>query len=1700
MNLLANIAADGTSYAFPVGENGNYRPLGLINIRTGATTPVVSAAVYETGASTSDGTTITNIAPRNWNVQVISGNFSSATIQLTESGLIPTNVIGQSAAQAGTYSSLGGINIGSSVTSFKADSTWPAYFAIGISAIRPLYSYQSGNWDSTTTWTTDPSGSLWTNPVVPGSMNNVIILNGRTISVSSNNKQVTTLTVNSGGIVDLASTTGHNFGTVSGQGKIMLSSNTFPGGTFTSFIANTGGTIEYYNLNGVGLSTTQLTYNNLIISNYTASAYSAFLNNITNPTTYTINGNFNLKNYSSGTNTFSFGNSTASDNLINMTVYGNFSVDANCSIRVNNFATSHAIPNPTNNTTAYPVHSLSLYGNLTNNGSIRFTGLPSSIPVANAYYTLGVTAFGGVNYGDIQVYFLGAANNTVTCNGTTDFFRLIEAKGVDNTFVLEVTSSSTNNFALYAPNNQGNNTFDGAPEGYGYGAYYKALFIHYGTLKLDANINIPSLTESGQDFNIIPTAGLWINGATVSTMIIGLNGTGYQAATLYGALRVSAGQFSTGNAAGIVLGALGAPSITIEGTGTLDVSQAWTNTGAANQMSYTQTGGTANFRLQGENHAGPMLALGNSNSVFTMSGGVINFSNNTFYDGSYDYAIMTLGSQVGNYKVTGGTINLNLPSSATVYTASSTVPFYNMNISNQTGSGTVTIQLAAPSPLTVLYDLTIGGNSVLDLNANAIDLAVGHNFNISTGAAYTHGAANTTAFNGTGAQAFNNTGTITGGSLNNLTITNTSVTSITANNLTVTGTLLIDNNATLNDSGKYVYAAGNVVINGTHTGQQTVGGIRLNGAAAQTISGGGNGVFNNLLIDKSNTTGVSLTANASVTGNLRLLNNANFNIGSNNLSFGTRANVYTDTLTAQKFDSVHMISTKGLASDLGISKTFNSSYKTFRFPIGTGNSYRPDSIQFTADPAQYGSITVKTILSADPLVQAAGKAINLYWKVTSSGFSGIQNNSINQVCYYYPADAPTPADEINYIPAVYIAPAWNAINDTSAVADYKTPREIHFNNTNYIDGEYTCGTPAAFTGLTIYYSNSNNANVTSSTGADWSAAATWCTDSSTGTPAGALADNMSNAVFIIGDGSATTHRINISGTHQIQTGNISIYSDGILDIGLTNGHNFGGIPNSKVSGSGTLRIASTAYFPRGDWGNFLGASGGTVEYYQTSASPATINLPTTYTLPSGSTANITGYFNLIISPYTASNIILPNTNLSVYNNLTIGYSAGGGTASCMTQLNAGAASATLEVHGTLNINQYGILQYMNVAAQNLIADNDINIAAGGALQVLNGGTSVANTLTVYGNVVNNGTLNLDANYPTNDTYYCSLTFTGTFSKSLTSTSTPTSTCLYNIGVNKGAAWDSVLNVNVASTGFQMGGGGINLQNGTFRLTTNVTMNISSGAFTIPSTACLSANGGTLNLGTAGAAADSLILNGKLEILAGAVNIGPAISTTSAYAFNIVYATAGTPEISISGGALNVYSQIRRQPVVTSGALNYMQTGGTVTIGAKNPITARAAFEVVNTGSDFVMSGGKIIIANHISAAPPYDLDLESDGSSVNGGTIQFGLAGVTPNPTLFYFQSADSLGNLILESTTNSSAIAEIYALTLLGNLTIGGTAGYFNANGHDLEIGGNLTNNNTNTSTGIAVGGFQTQSTAQTTSFLGNADQTITGTASNRY
>ncbi len=1683
--LAANIAVNGTSYNFPVGDGADFRPFDLINIRTGATTPVMQVTENSSGATTEDGTTMFSISPRNWRLQTISGNFTSAFVQLTDGGIDFTKNVGQSSAQVGPYSSVGGTNIGVSITSGQA-VTSNSYFAIGIATIKTYYTYQSGDWKSSSTWTRDPSGSFWINAGVPTSLDNVVILNGRTATIFENGKFCATLEVRLGGTLDLATYNGHNFGTVSGQGLIKLSSSSFPAGDFTSFVAAGAGTVEYYDLNNTGISNTQLTYNNLIVSNYTTFARTVYLNNSSNPINYTLNGNFDLKNVSTGSLTFSFGNSAASDNLINMTVYGNFTVAAGCNVRVNNFATSHALPNPSNSTSVFPVHTLNIYGDFSNNGSVRFTGLPS--PMANAYYLLTTTATGGTNYGDVQVFFKGGTDNTLTCNGVTDFFRLIVEKGVDQSNVLEVVSANTSNFALYGPNYQGNNTFNGGTDGYGWGTYYKALFIHYGTLKLNTNISIPSLTEGGQDFNLIPTACLWLNGATVSTTVTGVNGTGYQAATLYGKLRLTSGSFSTGDAAGIVLGTLGTPEMLIEGTGILDVSQAWVATAGANLMSYTQTGGTANFRMQGENHAGPMLGLNSSNTVFTMTGGVLNFTDNAFIGGGNSYQIMDIQAQQGNYQVTGGTVNLNLPGAGTTYTANSTVPFYNMNISRN-GGATTSIQWNAPGgDLTILNDLSIGANTVLNLNTSTINLTVGHNFNLPAGATYTPGN-NTTTFNGTGGQVFTNAGTITTG-LNNFILSNGSNTDI-SNALTVVGALTINSSCFLNDLGSVISVGGNVTNNGIHNSQAN-GRILLNGAGAQTIGGSGTGVFGNFGVNKASGTAV-FTSNQSITGNLRLVTGI-LNIGIYNLSLSATSNIYdvlVGTPAPTTFGNAKMITTSGQQSDGGLTKTYGA-IGSFLFPLGSGAAYHPATIAFAQAPATWGDITIKPVALVHPFVTTGNSgAMKYYWKVISNGITGIQPGSVSHT-YQYVSPADVVGIENNYITGLYNPYTWTG--GATAQVD-KIAKKLLFPSINNVDGDYTGGVPAAFGIITVFYSRTNG---------NWNAAATWSTDpvlKHTGAAAAILP--TSDDAVVIGDGGSINHVVTVIANGAV-SGGLQINLGSTIDLQTFTGHNFGALPDLKISGSGTMRISSStalAVFPSGDFGNFLGPNGGTVEYYTQSAPSPNIGvaftLPTQYT--AGVTVNISTYANLILSPGTGRNITLPNTDLTIFKDLNTNTSLT--SVAGITQLNNTGSTRTVTVNGNLNVNK-GNLQFTNGGslAQNLTVNGNVTVASGAIFDIA-AALAATNTLTINGDLINNGSFNMLASA----TRLCNVTFTGAANngiKGTTATRTDFNILTVDKGVNRNSILEATINAFSLNTTLPAS---LTLTNGTFRLSTPLTITLTTNSpFTIPTSGCLSANIGTINIGGAFNAGD-LLLQGRLEVLnTGVVNIGISGNNINN---DIEYAAAGNPEINVSGGGtLNVKGQIRRNTSNTLGSLWFNQSGGTILVRGRNLNNTRGVFEILNSGSQFNTSGGSLIIENAGSVSFS-DIYIDPANSTVNGSNGGHTLIigdGSTPINQTFKLNSSASLWNLTIDGTTNNkTAILQVNNLTILNNLSInsnGASGSVFQANDQDVTIGGSLFNNNLSSLAGINAGGYQASASAvtntQITNFTGTGQ--INGTVGN--
>ena len=86
-----------------------------------------------------------------------------------------------------------------------------------------------------------------------------------------------------------------------------------------------------------------------------------------------------------------------------------------------------------------------------------------------------------------------------------------------------------------------------------------------------------------------------------------------------------------------------------------------------------------------------------------------------------------------------------------------------------------------------------------------------------------------------------------------------------------------------------------------------------------------------------------------------------------------------------------------------------------------------------------------------------------------------------------------------------------------------------------------------------------------------------------------------NTIVVIGD-ATHNHTVVINQNGKV-CGSLTIYANSVLDLKNFTGHNFGALPDKGVTGTGTMRIASNSYFPRGDFGDFIGENGGTVEYY-----------------------------------------------------------------------------------------------------------------------------------------------------------------------------------------------------------------------------------------------------------------------------------------------------------------------------------------------------------------------------------------------------------------------------------------------------------------------------------------------------------------------
>jgi fibronectin-binding autotransporter adhesin len=1542
----------------------------------------------------------------------------------------------------------------------------------------------SGNWDDASIWTTDPTGSTSIGARVPAANDNVVVTNSFVVALNGSVAATgLTVTVQRGGVLDLTSATSGFVGTLTrlaGQGTLRIGRPYFPVITTNDFDDANTGTVEFYNWPA---DSTALPlpasgqYNNLRLLNTTATAYTAQLDN-----NLTLLGSLTLTRTNPTATgalvTFKLGKTAGTNRTL--TIQGNVTVGAGTLLGVSAVAGAHA---------------LNVNGSFVNNGTVNLHNGVDDLQ--SALLTFG-----------------GATDANFACNGPTDLSQLRVNKGTASQVLLNVTST------VNAANATGNLHLNYTSPG-------NRLDLVAGVAKFGNNVVLPKIHNgtaqgAGTDngfYNLgspstSPT--LWVAGATIQN-----NSGDARAFILYGTLRVSAGSLECLTQDALVMREDG--QILIEGGTTTVEKYRPSSTSSTHRGSFIITGGLFNCRgayASGGSDQFARFSMPYLTQSFRMTGGTIRVENPSVngIDGLFH-----IGVNPNNAIVSGGTIELYLPNSNIDGKLLSTAPLWNLTIRKPVLSGGTTSKVilanvgvqttptdytagatTTAQPLTVLNNFTLDATNPTTFNAANLSVTIQGTLTIGAGCTYLPGT-NTTIFSGGQNQLLVNNGIIGAtagvGTFNNLTMNKPAGTLTLGGSVTSyvipAGATLALLEGVLSDGGKTINVRGNLINSASHSSGGGLGSITLSGAGGQTISGDGTGVFGNLRINSTATVGtvaVTLLANITVVNILTLQSTHLFAIGANRLSL---TNVNTNAIgPVGGFNYQRMIQTAGNQSDLGLQKTYGGP-TAFTFPVGTGTKYTPATIdlQLATDLSKYGQVSVSPTNARNPFVARTTNSLAYYWKVRSVGFGPIPTGAIYETFQMTNADGAGSLPD--YVAGRYLPVAWDT-SYSGGVTDYGTYSDIAFNGLNQFEGEFTAGEPATFGPITSFYSRASG---------NWETPATWSTAGYNGSPA-ATVPSAGNPVFIGSASNGAYHTVKVT-ANTAKAGSLVIDQNSVLDVQGFISHNFGALPDSKPGGSGTLRIGSittksgntvttTTVFPGGDFGSFLQYGGGTVEYYtSTSANGAqVVTLPTT----SATNLSLNSYKTLVLNAIAGSTITLPNLDLRLYSQLKVGTAA---TYTGDSYL-SGAAAGDLQIDSLLVV-QTGALHFSNGTVRKLTLDTNLQLNSGATFNTNGSGTAVANTVTVGGSVINNGTLDFNVTGKT-----ASLTFLNSQNANLTSTGPITD--LYALTVNKGLDRTAILNLDGTGALTTPANGWLTLTNGTLRFAKpNATLTIHDGVATpylITDNAGLTvdANGATVTVATNNNAAADLKLAGQLRVLQGTLRVG----VTGNVGNDLEYASAGAPGLQVTGGTLYVNGQIRRTVANLDGALRFDQSGGTIDIDGQGaavaPNNERGLFEVQGKGSIFRMSGGTLNLHRSNNKTPilTADLYLAPDSTVVTAGTVVLGNAAAGVGNVTISVNATVPLYNLRVETganntNTNTGLLTGVIPLTLKGSLTIGNDNSFFNANGLGLNIYQNLVNNNTSASTALNAGGFQPITPTQTTSFLGGiATQQLLGTATN--
>ncbi len=345
------------------------------------------------------------------------------------------------------------------------------------------YSYRTGNWGDTLSWTKDgATAPTYVNQLgeTPGASDIVVIRNNHTITmrdisaVALNNVTVASMEIRGGSTLNLQSTIGHNLTTIKGAGTIKVSGQfvdngatdyyleNLPAGNYTSFADQLlGGTIAYNTGTDniplvMNVLTSAVSGGELVQSNQTVVLGGTTIRAICRRTVINMSdsddrvilqrniaqtgnlrvtqGNFQI--HSDQTEPFETNNGaplTVSDVNLVLNINGDVFVETNGQI--------------TTGTAASRRHQFNLNGDITNDGTNTTSFTQRNSQTTNSEASDGI----------VDLNFLNTTENQeLVCNGPTNIYRVEIDKGTQS-IELSITATETggvSNFRLYGYANQ----------------------------------------------------------------------------------------------------------------------------------------------------------------------------------------------------------------------------------------------------------------------------------------------------------------------------------------------------------------------------------------------------------------------------------------------------------------------------------------------------------------------------------------------------------------------------------------------------------------------------------------------------------------------------------------------------------------------------------------------------------------------------------------------------------------------------------------------------------------------------------------------------------------------------------------------------------------------------------------------------------------------------------------------------------------------------------------------------------------------------------------------------------------------------------------------------------------------------------------------------------------------------------------------